>query len=95
MYVNGEGVERNLPLGHAWLELAANNRYEPAVSALEQLDSDMTLSEVEASKVEFVRLQQDVLGKLESPFLVEERRLAEQMANQPPEGVSRGRRRRR
>ena len=77
MYVNGENVERNLFLGHAWLELASIQKYEPATSALKELDTDMTLSETEASKAEFMRLQQEVLGKTESPFIVEERLAAE------------------
>ena len=94
MYVNGEGVVRNLYLGHAWLEMAAGNRYEPDISALSQLDSDMTLSEIEASKKEFMRLQQEVLGKMESPFVVEERIRAEQAEAEPVE-TGRYRRRRR
>ena len=59
------------------MELASTQRYEPATSALKELDSDMTLSETEASKAEFMRLQQEVLGKTESPFIVEERLAAE------------------
>ena len=83
MYVNGEGVERNLFLGHAWLEIASVNRYDPAISALAQLDADMTLSETEASKKEFMRLQQEVLGKTESPYIVEERIRANQVSTEP------------
>ena len=82
MYVNGEQVERNLFLGHAWLELASTQRYEPAISALKELDADMTLSEIEASKAEFMRLQQEVLGKKDSPFVLEER-LAAEKAKEP------------
>ena len=93
MYVNGEGVERNLFLGHAWLELAASNRYDPAISALAQLDSDMTLSETENAKKEFMRLQQEVLGRVESPFVVEERLMAEEQEKQASD-ASHGSRRR-
>ena len=93
MYVNGEGVERNLPLGHAWLEMASNGRYGPAVSTLSKLDTDLTLSQMEESRKEFMRLQQEVLGKVESPFVVEARIRAEQEAQQPEEIHVRRRRR--
>ena len=92
MYVNGEGAARNLFLGHAWLEIAATNHYEPAISALKQLEQEMTLSELEASKKEFMNLQQQVIGKVESPFVVEQRKKAEQEAQQE---TNRGGRRRR
>ena len=94
-YVNAEGVERNLYLGHAWLELASMQRYAPASSALAELDGDMNLSEMEASKKEFMRLQTEVLGKLESPFIVEERIKAERMAAEEQEAATRPTRRRR
>ena len=94
LYTNGDGVERNLALGHAWLEMAANNRHDPAVSALAQLDADMTLSETEAAKKEFMNLQQNVLGRTESPFVVEERLMAEQ-ENTKTETSGHTRRRRR
>ena len=93
-YVNGEGVDRNLFLGHAWLELAAMQRYTPASSALAELDEDMNLTEMEASKKEFMRLQTEVLGKLESPFIVEERVRVEQAAKETQEVKSTRRRRR-
>ena len=94
MYINGEGVERNLPLGHAWLEMASNGRYEPAVTTLSKLDADLTLSQIEEGRKEFMRLQQEVLGKVESPFVVEARILAEQQAQQEPEETYIRRRRR-
>lgn len=93
MYVNGEEIERNLFLGHAWLEMAASNRYDPAISALKQLEKDMTLSEMEASKKEFMRLQQEVLDKVESPYVVEERARAEAAQKQESSGHIRRRRR--
>ena len=92
MYINETGVEKNMFLGRAWLEMAAAQRYEPALTALEQLD--MTLSEVEESRKEFMRLQQEVLGKLESPFIVEQREMEKQNAAEK-EKPSRNRYRRR
>jgi len=74
MYVNGEkGAEKNLILGHAWLEMAANQRYEPAVEALATIDRSLTLSQSETAREEFNRLQREVIDRVESPFIAEER----------------------
>lgn len=71
MYVNGEIVEPNLYLGHAWLKMAAERDYAPAIDVKQQLDNDMSRSESEAARREFLRLQTDVLEKVESPFVIE------------------------
>ncbi len=76
-YVNGEGVERDLVQGHAWLEMAAIQNYEPAISALAQLDEDMTIRESESARNEFNRIQREVIGNLESPFVIEEQKRLE------------------
>ena len=55
----------------------------------------MTLSEVETSRKEFVRLRQEVLGKIESPYILEERRRAEEAEQQPTRVASKIRHRRR
>lgn len=68
IYANGRGVSRNPVLGHAWLSWAANQNYEPAVMALTQLKSEMTLSDLDKARQEFINIQQRVLGKIESPF---------------------------
>ncbi len=95
MYVNGDnGLDRDLYVGRAWLELAASQRYEPANSALAQLDEKMTLSEIETSKKESMRLRQEVLEKIESPYILEERRQAEEAQNHPTQ-TSKGIRHRR
>ena len=77
MYVNGEGVEKNLLLGHAWLEMAANQHYAPAEEALRQIDRTLTLSQAEQAREEFNRLQSEVIDKVESPFVAEEQAEAE------------------
>lgn len=76
LYVNGDGVERSTVLGHAWLSLASNQNYEPATDALEQLKKEMTLSDLDRARHEYIKIQRQLLGQLVSPF-EEERRLRE------------------
>ena len=77
MYANGDLVSRNVALGHAWLKMAADQRYSPAEESRKQLEKDMSRSDLERARKEFLKLQQDVLGKLESPFIEEQRIQAE------------------
>ena len=81
IYANGREVTRNPVLGHAWLSWAANQNYAPAVTALSQLKGEMTLSDLDRARREFINIQQTVLGKLESPF-EEERKTREALAMQ-------------
>lgn len=71
MYVNGRGVEANNALGHAWLSCAANQNYEPALTALGQLKSEMSLSDLDRARQEFINIQNNVLGKGVSPVEAE------------------------
>lgn len=82
MYVNGEGVEKNLILGHAWLEMAATQGYDAAKEVLVTLDRNMTISQTEAAREEFNKLQREVIGKVRSPFVAEEERRAKALLEQ-------------
>ncbi len=73
MYIQGHGVEEDLIKGHAWLEMAANQRYEPAQEAMEDLDKRMTIRQSEKARQEFNRIQSEEINKVESPFIAEER----------------------
>lgn len=73
MYVKGRGVDKNFITGHAWLESAANQRYEPASEALIELDRTMTIRQVESARQEFNRIQREVINNVDSPFIAEER----------------------
>ncbi len=95
MYVSGDIVEPNLYLGHAWLKMAAERNYEPAMDVKEQLDKDMSRSESEAARKEFLKLQTEVLEKVESPFIIEERKLLEEAEAAAKKRTSRSRKRRR
>lgn len=88
MYLSGTGVDRSLITGHAWLEMAANQQYDPAKESLENLGRSMTLSQVEKGRVEFNRIQREVINQLESPLVYEERQRQIEIANTPkPEPI--------
>ena len=96
LYVNGTGLDLNPALGYAWLSYAASQDYEPAVAAVNQLKGDMTLSDQEKSRQEFLHLQETVLGKVTAPIREED--LLEKKENTKSEEtgrISRRRRRRR
>ena len=94
MYLAGSGVERSLITGHAWLEMAANQQYDPAKESLENLGRSMTLSQVEKARVEFNRIQRDIIKQVESPLVYEERQRQIEIANTPkPEPITIRRRR--
>lgn len=76
IYANGRGVSRDPVQAHAWLSWAMNQNYEPATAALNQLKTEMTLSDLDRARVEFMHIQQQVLGKVSSPF--EEERKAQE-----------------
>ena len=79
LYANGDRISRNRLLGHAWLTWSANQNYTPAVAALNQLKGEMTLSELDQARQEFMNIQQNILNKIPSPF-EEEARLAAERA---------------
>ncbi len=81
MYLAGTGVERNLITGHAWLEMAANQQYEPAKESLEDISRSMTLGQSEKARVEFNRIQRDVVKQIESPLAAEKRQHDQMIAN--------------
>ena len=80
-YANGRGVSRDPVKAHAWLSWAVNQNYEPAVAALSQLKTEMTLSDLDRARSEFMNIQQNILGKEASPF-EEERRAQEALRAQ-------------
>lgn len=80
MYINGRGVEKNFITGHAWIEMAANQRYLAAQGALTELDQSMTIRQAESARQEFNRLQREVINNVESPFIAEERAEQERLA---------------
>lgn len=79
MYVKGKGVEKNFITGHAWLEIAANQRYEPAREALMELDRNMTIRQSEEARKEFNRIQSEIINNVDSPFIAEEKAERERM----------------
>ena len=86
-----------MALGHAWLSYAASQNYEPAADALNQLKRDMTLADQERSRQEFIRIQEKILGKVDSPLsgdIVQEQ-TQQSKSNEQSQGSKRRRRRRR
>jgi len=81
IYANGRGVSRDSVKAHAWLSWAINQNYEPATAALSQLKTEMTLSDLDRARTEFMNIQKNVLGKETSPF-EEERKAMEARAQQ-------------
>ena len=92
IYANGEEVPRNPAMGHAWLSWAVSQNYEPAMSALSQLKGEMTLSDLDRARREFMNIQQEVLGKLASPFEEERRALQKENEEKPKKRIVRRRR---
>ena len=50
MFVKGESVCQNLALAHMWFSLASSKGHADAVKQIQELESKMTLSEIEAAK---------------------------------------------
>ena len=73
MYANGESVTRDPVLAHAWLSWAVNQNYEPAREALNQIKSEMTLTDLDKARQKFIDIQNHTLGKAASPFEEEAR----------------------
>ena len=97
MYANGKGVSSNLGLAHAWLSWAASQNYEPAVMALAQLKTEMTLSDLDQARREFINIQNNVLGEISSPItedLKTEQKAKEESAQTKTTTTRRRRRRR-
>ena len=82
IYINGNGVKRDLPHGYAWMEMASKQNYEPAQQALKDIGPTMILSQSEKAREEFGRIQNDIINKIESPFIVQQRI---EEANKPAE----------
>ena len=96
MYVNGNGVEANSVLGHAWLTSAASQNYEPATTALNQLKNEMSLTDLDRARQEFINIQNNVIGHGVSPLESEVLQAAEEEeAAQERQKASRWNRRRR
>ena len=68
IYANGDGVARDIIKGYAWLSLAANQGLNVAVQAQKQLETNMTLTELDLARREVIELQRNVLGQIESPL---------------------------
>ena len=72
LYANGSQVPRDVVEAHAWLSLAAGQKYEPAAGALQKLKEEMTLSDVDKARQKLIDLQKNVLGQMESPLKKEQ-----------------------
>ncbi len=97
MYVNGKGVSANSAIGHAWLSWASSQNYEPAITTLNQLKTEMSLSDLEQARREFINIQNNVLGQMTSPVeddLKKEQKVKE-AADKKQSTTTRRRRRRR
>lgn len=68
LYANGDGVARDIFSSYAWITLAANQGLSQAIEAQKQLEEIMTFSEIDAGRSEATRLQQNTIGKIESPL---------------------------
>jgi len=68
IYANGENIQRDIIKAYAWLSLAANQGLNVAVQAQKQLESNMTLTELDLARREVIELQQNVIGQVESPL---------------------------
>lgn len=77
MYINGKEIERDPYQGYAWLKMAADKNYEPAKEVKEELDEEMSRSVADRAKNEFLRIQNEVIGKVESPFIAEQKKMEE------------------
>ena len=68
LYANGEGVPKDIFKAYGWISFAANQGFTPAVTAQKQLESNMTLSELDKARREMLEIQRTVLGQVESPL---------------------------
>ena len=68
LYANGTGVSRDLYKGYAWISFAVNQNFKPAETAQKELEENMTLSDLDKARREMVKLQNDVIGQVESPL---------------------------
>ena len=71
MYASGNGVKKDLVTGYAWLTLAAEQRHDAANKSLQKLSKELTITQTTAAHKEINRIQQEIIGKIESPILTE------------------------
>lgn len=69
IYANGEGVSRDTYKAYAWLTLAVDQKLLNAEKALNQLAKNMSLSDLDMARRQIVLIQQNEMGKVESPLL--------------------------
>ncbi|MDY6407868.1 MAG: tetratricopeptide repeat protein [Pseudomonadota bacterium] len=68
MYINGEGVPRDVFKGYAWISFAVNQNLQVAVDTQKKLEENMTLSDLNRARHEMVEIQRDIIGQVESPL---------------------------
>jgi len=94
LYANGNQVARDVVEAHAWLSLAAGQKHEPAVKALQKLKEEMTLSDVDKARQRLIDLQKNTLGQMESPLKEQQDSVADGDGDGPRVRPIRRRRRR-
>ncbi len=68
IYANGEGVTKDNYKAYAWLSLAVEQKQANAEIALNQLTDKMSLSDLEQARRQVLLIQQNEMGKIESPI---------------------------
>lgn len=68
LYAAGEGMERNLRTAYAWVTIASNSGLPAAAKAQKELESILTLSELDRARRELIEIQRNIIGKVESPL---------------------------
>lgn len=73
MYIQGIGVnKKDIITGYAWIEVAKDERYEPAVKAFQEINRNLTITQIEAVKEKAIMIRNETLGKIESPLITEQ-----------------------
>ena len=68
LYANGSGIEKNIETAYAWITLAANQGFLQAIEAQKQLEELFTFSELNLARNKVSKIEQDIIGKIESPL---------------------------
>lgn len=71
IYANGEGVTRDVYKAYAWLSLAVEQKLVIAEKALNKLSENMSLSDMDTARRQILLIQQNEMGKIESPLMPE------------------------
>ncbi len=68
LYANGDGVDKDILSAYSWITLAANQGLPQAIETQKQLEEMMTFSEIDRGRSNATRLQENTIGKIESPL---------------------------